>query len=186
MRSPACLTVSPNGCDLTDPKRKAFVLVQRGRMILDVAIADLQAAEALLGPFHSTSWYFRNALDEARRSWDRLRAELGGETLKAALDSTPLTHLVLGGVGPHRPRVVLLPISGTTYSAERVGGTPLAPIQWRLTRLLPPLDHGPYYASRLSDGLTRCDCADWTFRIAQTDSRRLCKHLSALEGLGWI
>ena len=46
-------------------------------MILDVATADLEAAEALLGPAHPTAWHFRQALDEARRSWDRLRAKFG-------------------------------------------------------------------------------------------------------------
>ena len=56
-------------------------------MILDVATADLEASEQKLGPFHPTSWHFRQALAEANRSWDRLRAEFGGSTLESALAS---------------------------------------------------------------------------------------------------
>src|SRR4051794_32115265 len=56
--------------DPSDPLRRAVELAQRGRMILDVSAADLEAAEAALGPFHPTTWHFRNALEEARRSWD--------------------------------------------------------------------------------------------------------------------
>src|SRR4051794_39456136 len=149
--------------DASDPARRAVELVQRGRMILDVSEADLEAAEAVLGPFHPTAWHFRNALNEARRSWDRLRAELGGAALDAALNELPLTALVLGdNQKPGRPApVILVPIGGRTYRVERVEGTPLAPIQWRLTRLNPPLENGPYYACRLKDGSTQCDCADW-------------------------
>src|SRR4051794_39209061 len=83
--------------DASDPARRAVELAQRGRMILDVSTADLESAEAAYGPFHPTTWHFRNALNEARRSWDRLRAELGGVALEAALAEPPLTVLVLGG-----------------------------------------------------------------------------------------
>src|SRR5262249_12382514 len=83
--------------DVSDPARCAAALVQRGRMILDVAEVDLEAAEATFGPFHPTTWHFRNVLSEARRSWDRLRAKLGGAALEAALNEPPLTILVLGG-----------------------------------------------------------------------------------------
>jgi hypothetical protein len=168
--------------DSSDPARRAVELVQRGRMILDVAAADLEAAESVLGAFHPTAWHFRGALNEARRSWDRLRAELGGATLEAALAEPPLTSLTLGGTPP----VVLIPIAGRTYRALRVAGTPLAPIQWRLTRLRPPLDDGPYYACRLQDGSTQCDCAEWTYRVAGADGLASCKHLAALDALGWI
>jgi hypothetical protein len=65
-------------------------------MILDVSAVDLDAADAAFGPFHPTSWHFRNVLNEARRSWDRLRARLGGAMIEAALDEPPLTMLVLG------------------------------------------------------------------------------------------
>src|SRR5215217_88848 len=82
--------------DPSDPARRAVELAQRGRMILDVSAADLEAAEAALGPFHPTSWHFRNALHEARRSWDRLRAEFGGSALDAALCQPPLAVLTLG------------------------------------------------------------------------------------------
>jgi hypothetical protein len=155
-------------------------------MILDVAAIDLEAAEAALGAFHPTAWHFRNALHEAKRSWDRLRAQYGGATLEAALSEPPLTILTLGNGGTEYPRVILIPVGGQTYRAERVVGTSLAPVQWRLTRLNPPLDDGPYYACRLQDGSTQCDCAEWTYQIADTERRALCKHLAALAALGWI
>src|SRR5438067_1314731 len=86
--------------DESDPARQAVELAQRGRMILDVSAADLEAAEAAYGPFHPTAWHFRNALNEARRSWDRLRAQYGGAALEAALNEPPLTFLALGWNGP--------------------------------------------------------------------------------------
>ncbi len=188
--------------DLSDPSRRAVELAQRGRMILDVCTADLEAAEGLKGPFHAITWHFRNARDEARRSWDRLRAEFGGPALDAALAEPPLTLLVLRGPKPgardtlaeppagREPcgSVLLVPIGGQTYRAERVEGTPLAPLLWRLTRLHPPLEDGPYYACRLADGSTQCDCAEWTYQIAGTDrqGQAHCKHLAALAALGWI
>jgi hypothetical protein len=186
--------------DPSDPARRAIELAQRGRMILDVSAADLEAAEAAYGPFHPTAWHFRNALNEARRSWDRLRAEFGGAALEAALTEPPLTALVVGSdaepdrIGrcpapvPGRPApLVLIPIAGRTYRVQRVEGTALAPIQWRLTRLHPPLENGPYYACRLHDGSTQCDCAEWTYQVADADHPGLfCKHLAALDALGWV
>src|SRR3954471_11178136 len=82
--------------DASDPARRAVELAQRGRMILDVTAADLEAAEAACGPFHPTAWHFRNAWYEAQRSWDRLRAEVGGAKLAAALEEPPATVLALG------------------------------------------------------------------------------------------
>jgi hypothetical protein len=172
--------------DPDDPLRQAVELVQRGRMILDVSAADLEAAEAAFGPFHPTAWHFRGALDEARRSWDRLRAELGGATLDAALNEPPVTTLTLVEARRGRPSITLVPIAGQTYRAQRVEGTPLAPVLWHLTRLHPPLENGPYFACRLHDGSTQCDCAEWIYKIAETDRRVLCKHLAALEALGWL
>lgn len=180
--------------DPSDPLRRAVELAQRGRMILDVAAADLEAAEAAFGPFHPTAWYFRNALNEARQSWDRLRAEFGGSALEAMLNELPLTVLTLGtkeksqGQGQGPGRVLLIPIAGKTYRAQRIAGTPLAPVLWRLTRLNPPLEDGPYFACRLHDGSTQCDCAEWTYQIADTDeqARAHCKHLAALAALGWL
>jgi hypothetical protein len=174
--------------DESDPQRRAVELAQRGRMILDVSTADLEAAEAAYGAFHATAWHFRNACNEARRSWERLRAELGTKTLEAALNQPPLTVLTLNEPANGSPSVVLVLIAGQTYRTQRVTGTELAPIQWRLTRLHIPLEDGPYYVCRLADGSTQCDCAEWTYRIAETDNGRKthCKHLAALAALGWI
>jgi hypothetical protein len=169
--------------DESDPTWKSVELVQRGRMILDVATADLEVAEAVHGAFHPTSWHFRNTLAEARRSWDRLRAEFGGPALEAALAAPPLTTLTIGETDA--PRAVFIPIAGKTYRVEQIPGTELAPIQWRITPLPRPKD-GPYYACRLQDGSTQCDCAEWTYRIAEVDHRIHCKHLAALENLGWL
>lgn len=188
--------------DPADPVWQAVELAQRGRMILDVAAADLEAAETTCGAFHPTAWHFRNAWYEAMRSWDCLRARVGGATLEAALEELPLTVLAIGpgaeqftpdpwgrwplpDPAPTTP-VLLVPITGQTYRALRVAGTVLAPLIWRLTRLHPPLDDGPYYASRLRDGTTRCDCAQWTYQIADTEPDLLCKHLAALRALGWV
>ena len=174
--------------DESDPYRHAVELAQRGRMILDVSEADLEASEAALGPFHPTTWHFRNALNEVRRSWDRLRAELGTRTLETALNQPPLTVLTLSEPANGSRNVVLVLIAGQTYRSQRVQGTELAPIQWRLTRLNPPLENGPYYVCRLATGSTQCDCADWTYQIAETNNthRQHCKHLHALAALGWI
>jgi hypothetical protein len=172
--------------DESDPARRAVELAQRGRMILDVATADLEAAEEALGPFHPTAWHFRQALAEAKMSWDRLRAEFGGARVEAALAQPPVAVLILGNERPDQgePRVVLIPISGKTYRAQAVSGTTLAPTQWRLTRLAPPLEHGPYYVCRLRDGSTQCDCAEWLYQ--DNDPPHPCKHLGALAALGWI
>jgi hypothetical protein len=178
--------------DESDPERRAVELAQRGRIILDVSIADLEAAEAVHGAFDPITWHFRNACNEARRSWERLRAELGTRTLEAALNQPPLVVLTLGEDAEASlsgtPRAVLIVIGGRTYCTQRVSGTELAPVQWRLTRPHPPLEDGPYYACRLADGSTQCDCAEWTYQIADLgDTRRaLCKHLAALAALGWI
>jgi hypothetical protein len=156
-------------------------------MIVDIATVDLEAAEAAFGTFHPTTWHFRNALNEARRAWERLHAELGAQVIGAALREPPVIAMTLGQSDLALPRVVLVSIAGQTYRTEQVAGTEAAPIQWKLTRLLPPLDHGPYYACRLADGLTQCDCADWIYRIAGSlDGREYCKHLAALSALGWI
>jgi hypothetical protein len=178
--------------DESDPQRHAVELAQRGRIILDVSAADLAAAEAALGAFHPTTWHFRNALNEARWSWERLRAELGTRTLESALKQPPLVVLKLGE-DPARPAqdaqaVVLIAIGGQTYCTARVAGTELAPVQWRLTRLHPPLEDGPYYVCRLADGTTQCDCAEWIYQIAENgdDRKTHCKHLAALATLGWI
>jgi hypothetical protein len=174
--------------DETDPDRCAAELIQRGRLILDVSVADLEAAEARFGAFHHTTWHFRNALGEAQRSWERLRSELGAQAVEAALNLPPLTTLTLGESASGPAPVVLILITGQTYRCQRVQGTELAPTQWRLTRLNPPLENGPYYVCRLAGGSTQCDCADWTYQIAETANARKshCKHLRSLSALGWI
>lgn len=169
------------------PPGKVIELAQRGRMILDVARADLEAAESRLGPFHATTQHFRAALGEALNAWERLRARHGTPTLEAAVLQPPAATLTLAT--PSRPRgVVLVPIGGRTYHVEPIAGTPLAPIQWRVARLS-TRDHdesgGPYHACRLADHSTQCDCAEWTFREDDAPSPA-CKHLRALEALGWL
>ena len=171
--------------DPSDPKLRAVELAQRGRMILDVATLDLEAAEAALGAFHPTTKHFREALAEARRSWDRLRAQIGGAALAEALAEPPVTTLPLGDDGTGAPIAVLIPIAGRTYRAERIAGTPPAPVQWRLTHL-PPEGDGPYYACRLRDGSTQCDCAEWTYQVDGVIPAGLCKHLAALAALKWL
>jgi hypothetical protein len=176
------------GCSEIGLTRDKTELAQRGRLILDVSAADLEAAEAAFGPFHPTTWHFRNSLNEARRSWERLRAEFGAKLLEAALSQPPLTTLILGEQASGSAPVTLVLIDGKTYRAQQVPGTELAPIQWRLTRLQPPLEDGPYYVCRLANRSTQCDCAQWTYRIAETNDTRHahCKHLAALISLGWI
>ena len=189
VRSPHLkLGPSPGECDESNPTRCVYELVQRGRLILDVSTADVEAAEAAFGAFHPTTWHFRNSLTEAQRSWERLRAEVGIKILQAALEQPPLTVLTLGQSTDTQPEVVVILIGGHTYRPQRVVGSALAPIQWRLTRLRPPLENGPYYVCRLANGLTQCDCADWTYQIAETEKVRTsrCKHLTALHALGWI
>lgn len=177
--------------DESDPWRRTVELAQRARMTLDVATADLETAEALHGPFHPTAWFFRNALTESRLAWERLRVEIGPKQLDAALREPPITVLTLGlesgrdSSGPP-PTVILIPIDGRTYRAQRIPGTAPAPIQWRLTRLHPPLEDGPYFACRLDDGSDQCDCADWTYQEAPAGRSVPCKHLRALAALGWI
>jgi hypothetical protein len=166
-------------------------LIQRARLTLDVASADLQASEEYLGAFHPTSWYFRNALNEARLAWERLRAEVGTKRMDAALKEPPITVLTLGSVDNEESpepstTIILIPISGQSYRVQRVVGTEDAPVQWRLTRLHPPLEDGPYFACRLADGSTQCDCADWTYQEAPSGRTSPCKHLRALAALGWI
>jgi len=193
-------------CGTSDPIWQAVELAQRGRMVLDVSEADLEAAEAVLGAFHPTTWYFRNAWYEARNAWDRLRARHGGATLSAALEEWPRTVLALGpgaelvgpapdgrwalpAPGPDSARpVLLIPIGGQTYRVLRVEGTPAAPLLVRLTRLRPALTHGPYYAGRLCDGSVQCDCAEWTYQADGDDAQppAPCKHLKALAALRWL
>jgi hypothetical protein len=184
-KGPAPVPVPTRRLDPADPAWKSVERVQRARMVLDVATADLEVAQVRLGSFHPTAWHFREALAAARRDWDRLRAEYGGAAIEVALSESPVVVLTLGDGTLDGPRALLVPIRGKTYRVERVEGTEPAPIQWRLTRL-PPGGDGPYYACRLDDGATRCDCAEWTFQIDGLIDNGMCKHLAALTALGWI
>lgn len=168
--------------------RGVVELVQRGRMIVDGAAADLEAAETACGPFHETAWRCRDALAEARRSWDRLRAEIGSKYLESALKARPAAVMTLEGSAGQARFSGLIVIGGQTYVVQRTAGAPAAPIQWRVTRLRPRSEAEPYHACRLADGSTQCDCAEWIFRIAQTADRAgaPCKHLAALAALSWI
>ena len=152
MTSPAPL-VRCEGSGLT---RDQAELAQRSRLILDVSSADLEAAEAAFGAFHPTTSHFRDALNEARRAWEQMRAELGTKVVNAALSQPPMTTLMLGEESSGSPRFVLVLIDGNTYLTEQVPGTELAPIQWRLNRLIPPLEDGPYYLCRLANRSTQC------------------------------
>ena len=153
-------------------------------MILDVAEADLHASELLLGSFHETTWHFRRALADARHSWDRLRARYGLAVLEAALEEPPATVLTLGRFPNADPEAILVVIAGHTYALHRQPPAIEAPRIWRLTRI-PLTDDGPFHCCRLLDGSTQCDCAQWIYQIADR-SDELCKHLAALDALGWI
>ena len=159
--------------------------IQRGRIVLDVATVDLEMAEVILGPVHPTSWHFREARDDARRAWDRLRAEFGGEAVERALARPPRVVVPLRSEGDPHSLLMLIAIGGRTFGVRSIPGTDPAPIQWRLDRLLPPLEFGPYYACKLSDGTTQCDCAEWAYR-EDAPGFAPCKHLAALDALGWM
>ncbi len=156
-------------------------LIQRGRMLVDIAGAALTASEARLGPFHEETTRLRQTHDDARRAWDHLRAVLGTPALDAALSRPPLRPLAL----PGDPRARFLLIAGATYRAERLAGSDLAPRLFHL-RKLPEHEDGPYHACRLRDGSTQCDCAEWFFHVLDMPDAAPCKHLDALSSLGWI
>jgi|GEM_PF-1429791 len=173
-------------------------LIQRGRIILDVAAADLDAAEAGLGPFHEVSCHFRDALAEARRAWERLRAHYGSRAVTQALEAPPHALMTLGlppsndsappsCAGSERPKVILLVIAGFTYAVRPLPPSPEAPALWRLDRL-PASEDGPHQPARLADGSYQCDCAQWIYQLAdQPDQpQRYCNHLQALRWLGWL
>ncbi len=168
--------------------RGVVELVQRGRMIVEGAAADLEAAEAAHGAFHERSWHCREALTEARRSWDRLRAEIGSKQMELALNAHPVAVLALEGAPATAKFSGLIVIGGSTYVVKRIVGVESAPIQWRVARLRTHSGAEPYHACRLADGSTQCDCAEWIYRIAQTTNRDRgrCKHIAALAHLDWI
>jgi hypothetical protein len=164
-------------------------LVQRAKIIVEIAEADLEVAEEKLGAFHETSWHFRNALTESRRAWDRLRAELGTPMMDAALARPPAAVLTLGCDGDGTQQIAtFIAIAGRAYHVEPVPGTQIAPVQWRIGRFDATPDDGLYYACRLGDRSTQCDCAEWAYQADAEDGSppRPCKHLAALIALGWL
>ncbi len=163
--------------------RRFIELVQRGKLILSVAEADLQASAALLGDQHATTWHFRLALEEGQKSWDQLTAEFGADAVNSALAQPPIATLEIGS-RDERTHTVLIAIGGKAYRVERVEGSAPAPVQFRLTRL-PRGEHDPYYVCKLAEGSHQCDCADWFFRD-DPKSPPTCKHVKALISLGWI
>jgi hypothetical protein len=180
--------------------RQAIEIAQRGRILLDLATAELAAAERRFGPFGEKTWECRRTLAEARSAWDRLLAEYGGMALEAALGRPPVAVLTFGGSCQGKnglPQAVLLVIAGKTYRARKLPPAPMAPAIWRLDRIPPedpskladdPFALDPYHAVRMADGSTRCDCADWIFKIDGVEGHPtgLCKHLTALRSLGWV
>lgn len=179
-RRPAAATAPrrarPDRCSATRVE-----LIQRGRMLVDLAAAILSATEARFGPFHETAWQDRRTLDDARRAWDRLRAQFGTPALESALSQPTIRPLFLGG----NPGIRLLVIGGKTYRADRLPGNDLAPRVVRLRRL-PDHDDGPYHVCRLRDGGTQCDCAEWFYHVLDTPDAPPCKHLAALRSLSWV
>jgi hypothetical protein len=159
--------------------------IQRAKIVLDVAIVDFEVSEETLGPVHPTTQHFRETLDAARTSWDRLRAEFGGKTLERELGRSAIAVVRLDPQTPESRRRHLILIQGKTYAVESVPGTPVAPILFRIQRLNPRLEFGPYYLSQLADGSMHCDCAEWAYRD-DSPGEIPCKHLSSLSHLGWI
>ena len=85
--------------DETDPDRCAAELVQRGRLILDVSVADLEAAEATFGAFHPHNLALSQCLNEAQRSWERLRGRVGHQAHRGCTRSAPVDYADLGNRG---------------------------------------------------------------------------------------
>ena len=191
--------------DPSDPLWQAVELAQRGRMILDVSAADLEASEAANGPFHATTWHFRNAWYEAKASWDRLRAEIGGATLDAALDEPPLTVLALGPgaerlrarplgplarcpspAGPGRPRPAdpdrRPDVPGPRASRARrwprcSGGSP---------GFIPRSTTAPITPAGSATAPPSATAPSGSISSPTPAPHALCKHLAALAALGWI
>lgn len=159
--------------------------IQRGRIALDVAEADLEVVESALGLNHPTAWHFRDRRAAARLTWDALRAEFGGAGLDATLQAPPTVVVPLALRRDDPVVFSLIVILGRTFGVASVPGTPLAPIQWRLARVQPPLEFGPYYVCRLADGSVQCDCAEWVYR-EEAPGGTPCKHITALKSLGWL
>lgn len=190
-----------------DPGPRIVELVQRGRIALDVATADLDVAEGRLGVFHPTTLHFRRVAEEARRAWERLRATYGPRALARALEADPIALLTLDdGRDDGRAPWLLMVIGGRVHAARKLDPAEDAPVIWRLRRF-PDLDDDPLHVCRLADGSLQCDCAQWIYELADprggiegegegegpggrpgtaTAPPAPCKHQAALRSLGWL
>jgi hypothetical protein len=182
----ASAALEPSNCPpiqrREDTASKTVEWIQRGRLILEVAKADLDTAGHVHGSFHATTWFFRNSLAEARLAWERLRAEFGTAQVEAALKEPPATMLILGE-STSRP-ITLILIASAAYRVERFNVTQWVPRSWRLTRQVGDSDQF-YDVCRLPDSTYQCECADWIYQDAQA-APPSCKHIKALRSLGWL
>jgi hypothetical protein len=164
--------------------RSTIERIQRLRAILDLSELDLQAIEAQLGPFAESTWGHRRVLADARRAWGRLSLGLGPDIVARSLASPPAAVVRVGN--PKRGAAALV-VGGRTYLAMRVfDPPPLVRTMWRVLPVTLDTRDEPYYVTRLRDGSSRCDCADWYFRIAEQPQEGTCKHIAALDSLGWL
>jgi len=187
---PVRMASRPSGIDPVQARlgRDVIELVQRGRMILDLAEADYEEVVGRRGHDREAAWQCRNTLTEASQSWQRLVEDLGMDTVQTALRQPSQSAIHLESVGHKGQTISLILIGGSTYTVMREPGVELAPVQWRVARLKPNVEPDPYYVCRLANGTFQCDCAEWIYRIAETDRLRTthCKHSAALHALGWI
>lgn len=175
-----------------DLMRSIDELVQRGRMIVELAAADLHAAEAAYGTAHEITWRFRNQLNEARVSWSHLCAELGPRAIERALSQPPASFLALEPTRSGRGDVNLFCLEGTTFRATRSLNTARGATEWHLASLASSLAEGltrprvRFTVSRARDGSRCCDCAEVRGAEGVTHDGSHCKHVRALLALGWI
>ncbi len=185
---------SPRPADKTDAPLKRAALarrvierVQRLKIVLAVATVDLEVAIDRFGAFSEHTWSHRRLLADARRAWERVRADLGQVDLGRALARPPIVSLPIGG---DSARIRAISIGGQCYLVHRA-----VPVEYQLRSFCNLLaietrpsarPSEPYRVFRLRNGDTQCDCADWYFRIAEQPRPGACKHIAALESLGWL
>ena len=145
--------------------REQVVRIQQAKILYDLARAGLLD---------------RQLTEEMAAIWTRLWNEFGGGIIQTALDCHPIATTTMGN------GTSLFLIDGETYVFQRAHGARLAEMQWELAKLNDGAN--PYYACRLANGTLQCDCADWTYRVAESNGATCthCKHLRALASLGLI